>query len=338
MSRGVRDVLPVAALHVGLRGHLRGDGPLLHRSGSRRGLSAPSDGDSPEARLRRVELRRGHAGVPRRATSAPSDQTAIVPGSAGGGAGPTPPATPTPPAAPKPQAPLAPAATAAPTIAGLAMVEQTLTATLGSVERLAADRRARVASLRRRRDRTAPTSASAATRTRSIASTSARRSACRITASNLAGARDAVSEVTPLVSRAEADRAEAVHRRREGDRPAQARRRPGQGAPREAYERGAMRVTLRVSDDRGFRSRARSSRPRAPGHRAASRPPSATTTRRRPRHARLHARARSSSSRSGPRHARRDRAAPGRQAASPRGAIVRVKVAVGPAAKTISRR
>ena len=40
------------------------------------------------------------------------------------------------PTGPKPQAPLAPAATAAPTVAGVAMVEQTLSATHGNVERL----------------------------------------------------------------------------------------------------------------------------------------------------------------------------------------------------------
>src|SRR5215207_1870603 len=59
--------------------------------------------------------------------SAPSAMTEVVPGSA-----PTTPTAPAPPATPKPQAPLAPAATAAPTISGLAMVEQTLTATLGT--------------------------------------------------------------------------------------------------------------------------------------------------------------------------------------------------------------
>ncbi len=62
--------------------------------------------------------------------NAPSGMTAVVPGSA-----PTTPATPTTPTAPtgpKPQAPLAPTATAAPAISGLAMVDQTLTATLGT--------------------------------------------------------------------------------------------------------------------------------------------------------------------------------------------------------------
>jgi hypothetical protein len=59
--------------------------------------------------------------------NAPSAMTDVVPGSA-----PTTPTAPAPPATPKPQAPLAPAATAAPTISGFAMVEQTLTATLGT--------------------------------------------------------------------------------------------------------------------------------------------------------------------------------------------------------------
>lgn len=45
---------------------------------------------------------------------------------------PTPPATPTPPAAPAPQAPLAPAVTAAPEVKGFAMVDEILTATTGT--------------------------------------------------------------------------------------------------------------------------------------------------------------------------------------------------------------
>lgn len=65
--------------------------------------------------------------------SAPSGQTSVVPGgTAGGGGTGTPPATPTAPAIPKPQAALAPAATAAPTVTGAAMVDQTLTATMGT--------------------------------------------------------------------------------------------------------------------------------------------------------------------------------------------------------------
>jgi hypothetical protein len=59
--------------------------------------------------------------------NAPSGMTDVVPGSA-----PTTPTAPPAPTGPKPQAPLAPAPTAAPAISGLAMVEQTLTATLGT--------------------------------------------------------------------------------------------------------------------------------------------------------------------------------------------------------------
>ncbi len=63
--------------------------------------------------------------------SAPSGHTSVVPG----GAAPTTPTTSTTPLAPtgpKPQAPLAPTATTAPTVAGVPMVEQTLTATTGT--------------------------------------------------------------------------------------------------------------------------------------------------------------------------------------------------------------
>ena len=62
--------------------------------------------------------------------NAPSGMTEVVPG--GAPTTPTTPTTPTAPAGPKPQAPLAPTATAAPTISGVAMVEQALTATLGT--------------------------------------------------------------------------------------------------------------------------------------------------------------------------------------------------------------
>ena len=62
--------------------------------------------------------------------SAPSGMTAVVAGSAP--SGPTPPAAPVPPAAPAPQAPIPPTATAAPTVTGLAMVDEMLTATQGS--------------------------------------------------------------------------------------------------------------------------------------------------------------------------------------------------------------
>jgi hypothetical protein len=62
--------------------------------------------------------------------SAPSTMTEVVPGSAP--TSPAPPTTPPAPTGPKPQAPLAPAATAAPSITGLAMVDQPLTATVGT--------------------------------------------------------------------------------------------------------------------------------------------------------------------------------------------------------------
>ncbi len=60
--------------------------------------------------------------------SAPSGQTAVV----AGGASPTAPTPPLTPTIPKPQAPLAPTATAAPVVTGLVMVEETLTATRGT--------------------------------------------------------------------------------------------------------------------------------------------------------------------------------------------------------------
>jgi hypothetical protein len=64
--------------------------------------------------------------------SAPSGMTEVVPGSPSSPPGPTGPVPPTVPAVPVPQAPLAPAVTAAPTVTGVPMVEQTLTATLGT--------------------------------------------------------------------------------------------------------------------------------------------------------------------------------------------------------------
>jgi hypothetical protein len=63
--------------------------------------------------------------------SAPSVMTAIVPGGTPP-SGPTPPTAPTVPTAPAPQAPLLPVATAAPRVNGLAMVDETLTATRGT--------------------------------------------------------------------------------------------------------------------------------------------------------------------------------------------------------------
>lgn len=62
--------------------------------------------------------------------SAPSAMTSVVPG--GSPSAPAAPAAPTVPAAPAPQAPLAPTATAAPTVSGVAMVDETLSATLGA--------------------------------------------------------------------------------------------------------------------------------------------------------------------------------------------------------------
>ncbi len=59
--------------------------------------------------------------------NAPSGMTEVVPGGV-----PTTPATPTTPTGPKPQAPLAPTATAAPTVTGVPMVEQTLVGTMGT--------------------------------------------------------------------------------------------------------------------------------------------------------------------------------------------------------------
>ena len=143
---------------------------------------------------------------------------------------PTTPTAPPAPAVPKPQAPLPPAATAAPEITGVAMVEQPLTATLGTwsgsqpltvgLEWLRCDPEGEncqglgitantytVGSRRRRQDDP-----------REDHGGEPRRRA-------RGGLR-----CDPRGQRAHADRAEPEHRRREGDRATQACDRPGQGA------------------------------------------------------------------------------------------------------------
>jgi hypothetical protein len=268
--------------------------------------------------------------------SAPSDQTATVPGSAGGGAGPTPPATPTPPAAPKPQLPLAPVATSAPTIAGAAMVEETLTAARGSwtgSPTLALQWQRCDAQGQNCTD----LGLSGDTYT-VIPFDIGKTLRVRITASNGAGARDAVSEVTPLVSELKpteqkpfiaAAKVAAPHRLLVDQVTAR---------PAKLTKRGSVTVALRVSDDRGFRiAGALVTAVVLPGT-ALLAPVEATTTDDGlvtlvfTPGSKLKFKKRSTITLVVT--ARR----PGDKPTSPRAATVRVKVAVGPAAKTISRR
>jgi hypothetical protein len=181
--------------------------------------------------------------------SAPSGMTELVPGSA-----PKTPTTPTappaPPATPKPQAPLAPAVTAAPAISGLPMVEQTLTATLGTwsgsqpltigLEWLRCDAQGE----------NCQGLGITANTYRVGAVDVAKTIRVKITAANLAGARVALSDATAVVSALKpsgenqaiaAAKVTAPHKLVIDQLKAPAR-----------FTGRAMRVTLRVTDTRGF--------------------------------------------------------------------------------------
>ena len=163
---------------------------------------------------------------------------------------PTPPSTPPAPTGPKPQAPLAPAATAAPTVTGAPMVDQTLTATMGTwsgsapltvgLEWLRCDAEGE--------------------NCQGLGITAGRYTVgavdigktirVKITAANLAGARGALSDPTAVVSALkpteqnpsiEAAKVTAPHRLVIDQVKAPAR-----------FTGRAIRVTLRVTDTRGF--------------------------------------------------------------------------------------
>jgi hypothetical protein len=267
--------------------------------------------------------------------SAPSVQTAVVPGGSSGPTAPPGPTAPTPPAAPKPQVPLAPVATSAPTVSGLAMVEETLTAARGSwtgSPTLALQWQRCDAQGQNCTD----LGLSGDTYT-VIAFDIGKTLRVRITASNGAGARDAVSGVTSVVSELKpteekpfiaAAKVVAPHRLVVDQVTAR---------PAKLTKRRSVIVALRVSDDRGFRiSGALVSAVVLPGT-ALLAPVEATTDEdglvslvftpgsklnlKKPGTVMLVVTARR----------------PGDKLTSPRAAIVRVKVAVGPA-KPISKR
>ena len=183
--------------------------------------------------------------------SAPSGQTAVVPGSAP--SSPTTPTAPAPaaPAVPQPQAPLAPVATAAPSISGLAMVEETLTAARGrwsgsptlALQWMRCDAQGQ---------NCADLGLSGDTYTL-IAFDVGKTLRIRITALNSAGVREAVSDATAVVSELKpteqkpslpAAKVVAPHRIVIGEAVAK---------PAKLSRRGKVTVTLRVSDSRGFR-------------------------------------------------------------------------------------
>jgi hypothetical protein len=178
--------------------------------------------------------------------SAPSGQTAVVTGSAP--AGPTPPAGP---AVPAPQAPLAPVATAAPRISGLAMVEETLSASRGSwtgsptlaLQWMRCDAQGQNCT---------DLGLSGDTYTL-IPFDIGKTLRVRITALNGAGARDALSDATAVVSELKptaekpslaAAKVAAPHRLVADEVLAR---------PKKLSRPGKVTVTLRVSDSRGFR-------------------------------------------------------------------------------------
>jgi len=180
--------------------------------------------------------------------SAPSGMTAVVPG--GAPTSPTAPTAPPAPTGPKPQAPLAPAATAAPTISGVAMVEQALTATLGTwsgsqpltvgLEWLRCDADG---------ENCQGLGITGNTYTVGLVDIG-KTIRVKITASNLAGARGALSDQTAVVSALRpteqnpsiaAAKVTAPHKLVIDQVKAPAR-----------FTGRAMRVTLRVTDSRGF--------------------------------------------------------------------------------------
>jgi hypothetical protein len=163
---------------------------------------------------------------------------------------PTTPTAPAAPAVPKPQAPLAPAATAAPEIRGVAMVEQPLTATLGTwsgsqplaigLEWLRCDSEG---------ENCQGLGITATTYTVGFVDVG-KTIRVKITAANLAGARGAISDPTPVVSALmpteqnpsiAVAKVTAPHRLVIDQVKAPAR-----------FTGRAMRVTFRVKDSRGF--------------------------------------------------------------------------------------
>ena len=181
--------------------------------------------------------------------SAPSGHTSVVPGGTAP-TSPTGPTTPVPPAGPKPQAPLAPTATAAPAVTGVPMVEQTLVGTMGTwsgsapltvgLEWLRCDAAG---------ENCQGLGITAATYTVGLVDVG-KTIRVRITAANLAGARGAVSDPTAVVSELKpteqnpsiaAAKVTAPHKLVIDQVKAPAR-----------FTGRALRVTLRVRDSRGF--------------------------------------------------------------------------------------
>jgi hypothetical protein len=178
--------------------------------------------------------------------SAPSVMTGVVPGSA-----PNAPAPPAAPAVPAPQAPLAPVATAAPRISGLAMVEETLTASRGSwtgsptlaLQWMRCDAQGQ---------NCADLGLSGDSYTL-IPFDIGKTLRVRITALNGVGAREALSDATPVVSELKpteekpslaATKVLAPHRLVVGEILAR---------PKKLSRPGKVTITLRVTDSRGFR-------------------------------------------------------------------------------------
>ncbi len=177
--------------------------------------------------------------------NAPSGMTEVVPGGA--------PATPTPPPAPtgpKPQAPLAPAATAAPTISGAAMVGQALTATRGTwsgsqpltvgLEWLRCDAEG---------ENCQGLGITADTYTVGAVDVG-KTIRVKITASNLAGARGALSDATAVVSELKPTEQNPSIAAAKVTAPHKLVIDQVKGPAR--FTGRAMRVTLRVTDSRGF--------------------------------------------------------------------------------------
>jgi hypothetical protein len=174
-----------------------------------------------------------------------------VPGSTSAPTAPSAPSTPAVPAAPKPQAPLAPVATSAPTVTGVPMVEETLIAARGSWSGSPT-----LALQWQRCDAEGQNCANLGLSGDSytvIAFDIGKTLRVRITASNAAGAREAVSPVTAVVSELKpteekpfiaAAKVVAPHRLVVDQLTAR---------PAKLTKRGSVTVGLRVSDDRGFR-------------------------------------------------------------------------------------
>jgi len=180
--------------------------------------------------------------------SAPSGMTEVVPG--GAPTTPTGPTTPTAPTGPKPQAPLAPAATAAPEISGLAMVDQPLSATLGTwsgsqpltvgLEWLRCDTQG---------ENCQGLGITANTYTVGLVDIG-KTIRVKITASNLAGARGALSDATAVVSELKPTEQNPSIAAAKVTAPHKLVIDQVRGPAR--FTGRAMRVTLRVTDSRGF--------------------------------------------------------------------------------------